>query len=114
MARARIADDVGLAAVRSVSRDRDTTATAVRYLLQLLADGAEGNTVEIRVPPYGAVQAIAGPRHTRGTPPNVVELDAETWVAIATGELSWGEALAGGRVAASGSRADLSAYLPLI
>ena len=114
MGRARIADDVGLAAVRSEPRDRDTTATAVRYLLQLLAEGAEGNTVEIRVPPYGAVQAIAGPRHTRGTPPNVIEMDAETWLAMATGGVSWGDALAAGRVAASGSRADLADYLPLI
>ena len=113
----RIADEAGRAAVRAAlaaSPTRDDTATAVRYLLQLLADAAEGNTVEIRVPPFGAVQAIEGPRHTRGTPPNVVEMDAATWVAIATGSLSWTDAVASGRVAASGQRADLSQHLPLL
>jgi hypothetical protein len=117
MARARIADDVGAAGVR-MARDpessRDTTATAVRYLLQLLAERAPGNTVEVRVPPFGAVQAIEGPRHTRGTPPNVIETDAATWLALATGEESWAVALAEGRVAASGSRADLSEHLPIL
>ena len=114
MARARIVDEVGRAAVLTLPADRDTTATAVRYLLQLLSETAPGNTVEVRVPPFGAVQAIAGPRHTRGTPPNVIEMDAETWVAIATGELSWAAALAAGRVAASGQRADLSDHLPVL
>ena len=83
MARARIADDVGQAGVRAAlgaGASRDDTATAVRYLLQLLSESAPGNTVEIRVPPYGAVQAIEGPRHTRGTPPNVIETDAVTWL----------------------------------
>lgn len=92
---------------------REVTATAVRYLLQVLAEQAEGNTVEIRVPPFGAVQAIEGPRHTRGTPPNVVETDAATWLHLATGRLDWADAVAAGSVAASGSRADLSAHLPL-
>jgi hypothetical protein len=117
MARARIADDVGEAAVRaavSESTDRSGVATAVRYLLQLLAERAEGNTVEVRVPPFGAVQAIEGPRHTRGTPPNVIEMDAATWLALATGSAEWNAALAEGKVAASGSRADLSGYLPIL
>ena len=114
MARARIADDIGSAAVRAIDRDRETTATAVRYLLQCLAERTPGNTVEVRVPPFGAVQAIEGPRHTRGTPPNVVEMDAATWLAIATGTESWGAALAAGRIAASGQRADLSAWLALL
>lgn len=92
---------------------REVTATAVRYLLQVLAEQAEGNTVEIRVPPFGAVQAVEGPRHTRGTPPNVVETDAVTWLHLATGRLDWADAVAAGSVAASGSRADLSAHLPL-
>jgi Bacterial SCP ortholog len=113
MVRARITVEAGRTAVAALPADRETTATAVRYLLQLLAETAEGNTVEVRVPPFGAVQAIAGPRHTRGTPPNVVETDAETWVAIATGQLTWGDALAAGRIAASGQRADLSGHLPL-
>ncbi len=114
MARARITDDAGLAAVSLLPADRDTTATAVRYLLQLLAERAPGNTVEVRVPPFGAVQVIEGPRHTRGTPPNVVEMDAQTWVAIATGREVWADAVAGGRIHASGQRADLSALLPLL
>ena len=93
--------------------DRDTTATAVRYLLQLLADDAPGNSVEVRVPPFGAVQCIEGPGHTRGTPPNVIETDAATWLAIATGSEQWAAALARGVISASGSRADLGELLPL-
>ena len=130
MARARIDESVGRAAVRGVladhaatrggpSRDaanrgdRDTLALATRYLLQVLAEGSPGRSVEVRVPPFGAVQAVEGVRHTRGTPPNVVELDAETFVAIATGGLTWGEAAATGRVQASGARSDLSSLFPL-
>jgi len=109
----RIPAAVGQAAVRASDRDRDTTATAVRWLLQVLAENAEGNTVEVRVPPFGAVQAIEGPRHTRGTPPNVIETDAATWLALATGTLAWADAVAQGVIAASGTRADLTAYLPL-
>lgn len=69
--------------MRTLQRDRDTTALAVRYILQVLAELAEGNTVEVRVPPFGAVQCIEGLRHTRGTPPKVVEMDAATWFALA-------------------------------
>ncbi len=93
--------------------DRRTTTTAVRFTLEELADVAPGNAVEVRVPPAGAVQAVAGPRHTRGTPPNVVETDVETWLALATGRLTWADAAASGTVSASGERADLSALLPL-
>ena len=117
MARARIADELGNASVRSAldgAVDRETTATAVRYLLQLLSERAPGNTVEVRVPPFGAVQAIEGPRHTRGTPPNVIETDAATWLALATGGEQWAVAVADGRVAASGSRADLAEQLPIL
>ena len=117
MARARIDDGIGTSAVRTAlagGADRNTTATAVRYSLQLLAEQAEGNTVEVRVPPFGAVQAIEGPRHTRGTPPNVIETDAATWLALATGTESWADALASGRVSASGQRADLTGYLPVV
>jgi hypothetical protein len=85
----------------------------VRYLLQLLAERAPGNTVEVRVPPFGAVQCIPGPRHTRGTPPNVIETDAKTWLALAIGERSWDTALAAGAVQASGSRADLTGLVPV-
>ena len=79
----------------------------------MLEQRAPGRSVEVRVPPYAAVQVVPGVRHTRGTPPAVVETDPETWVAIATGRLSWAEADAAGRISASGERADLSAYLPL-
>ena len=88
--------------------------TAVRFTLEELAVSSPGNSVEVRVPPAGAVQAIAGPRHTRGTPPNVVETDQQTWLALATGRLAWQDAVASGRVSASGTRADLSTVLPLI
>ncbi len=116
MAPKRITAEIGRAAVAAAlgpAAPRDTTATAVRYLLQLLAERAEGNTVEIRVPPFGAVQAIAGPRHTRGTPPNVVEMDASTWLSLATGGVTWAQAVAAGYVSASGARADLARYLPI-
>jgi len=92
---------------------RADLATAVRYLLQLLDEKAPGNTVEVRVPPFGAVQVVQGPRHTRGTPPNVIEMDAATWIALATGEAQWADALAAGRLMASGTRADLEGLLPL-
>jgi hypothetical protein len=112
----RIVAEVGSAAVRHAlagDAPREVTATAVRYLLQLLADQAQGNSVEVRVPPFGAVQAVAGPRHTRGTPPNVVEMDAVTWVALATGSVSWADAVASGRIAASGKRAEIAKLFPI-
>ena len=114
--RRRIDPAAGRAAVAVAlagSTERDELATAVRYLLEVLASDEEGHTVEVRVPPFGAVQAIEGPRHTRGTPPNVVELDGATWIALATGGLSWADAVAASRVSASGQRADLTAVLPL-
>ncbi|MBH0008254.1 sterol carrier family protein [Salinibacterium sp. SWN1162] len=117
MAKLKIAPIAGEASIRLVRdgrADRDATATAVRYLLQVLATNAEGNSVEVRVPPFGAVQAIEGPNHTRGTPPNVVEMDAATWIALATGTRQWAEALGSGDISASGSRADLSGYLPVV
>ncbi len=85
----------------------------MRFTLEELADLAPGGSVEVRVPPDGAVQAVAGPRHTRGTPPNVVETDPQTWLALATGVLTWADAVAAGRVHASGERADLADWLPL-
>lgn len=117
MARTRIPDDVGREAVDRAVREaasRDDIATAVRYTLQLLTERSPGNTVEVRVPPFGAVQCIEGPRHTRGTPPNVVETDAETWLALATGTLGWTDAAASGTVNASGQRADLTGHVPLV
>jgi hypothetical protein len=93
---------------------RPELRTAVRYLLDLLAARAPGRAIEVRVPPYAAVQCGEGPRHTRGTPPNVVETDPVTWIRLATGGLTWAEASRNGQVAASGVRADLSAFLPLL
>lgn len=93
---------------------REAARAAVLYTLGLLAGRVPGKAVEVRVPPYGAVQCVPGPRHTRGTPPNVVECDPASWLRLAAGELSWAQALRGGQVRASGPRADLAAYLPLL
>lgn len=89
------------------------TKALVKHYLALLEERAPGRSVEVRVPPFAAVQAIPGVRHTRGTPPAVVETDAETWLSVATGRTTWADAVASGKVAASGERTDLSAYLPL-
>jgi hypothetical protein len=93
--------------------DARVLADAVRALLRALAAAAPGRSVEVRVPPYGAVQCVEGPRHTRGTPSNVVETDPVTWVAVATGRLAWADAVASGRIRTSGNRADLSRHLPV-
>ena len=85
-----------------------------KQLLKLLVAKAPGHAVEVRVPPYGAVQCIEGPRHTRGTPGAVIELPAEIWIDLALGRVSWAEARATGKVRASGERTDLSALLPLL
>ncbi len=101
------------AALEASPRDREQTRLLVKHFLAVLAERAPGASVEVRVPPYAAVQAVPGVRHTRGTPPAVVELDADTWIALATGALSWADAEGAGRVRASGERADLSPLLPL-
>jgi putative sterol carrier protein len=90
-----------------------TARAEVKRHLAALQARAPGRAVEVRVPPYAAVQVIGGGTHTRGTPRAVVEMDGETWLALATGELTWADAVADGRVRASGERADLSPYLPL-
>ena len=92
---------------------RAVLGAAVKTTARWLAQHVPGRSVELRVPPHVAVQCIEGPRHTRGTPPNVVETDAATWLRLATGDLTWDAALAEGKVTASGNRADLTAYLPL-
>nr|WP_239523530.1 sterol carrier family protein [Geodermatophilus normandii] len=92
---------------------RSVLGAAVKTSARWLAQQVPGRSVELRVPPHVAVQLVPGPRHTRGTPPNVVETDAATWLRLATGELTWAEAVAVGRVSASGNRADLSDHLPL-
>lgn len=113
----RITTEDGRAALAAVAAasvpPRAALGTAVRYLLQLLVEKAPGNAVEMRVPPFGAVQVVQGPRHTRGTPPNVVETDAATWIALALGEETWPDAVSRGAIHASGTRADLSDLLPL-
>ncbi|WP_157741396.1 sterol carrier family protein [Jiangella sp. DSM 45060] len=92
---------------------RDTARLAVRTLLDVLADRAPGRSVEVRVAPFAAVQCIEGPRHTRGTPPNTVDLTPALWLRLAAGRVTWADELAAGTVLASGQRADLSAHLPL-
>ncbi|GGM46831.1 hypothetical protein GCM10012275_17340 [Longimycelium tulufanense] len=93
---------------------RAEVAAAVRLSLRTLEQIAPGRSVEVRVPPFAAIQCVAGPGHTRGTPPNVIETDPHTWLRLATGRLLWTEALVEGRVNASGSRADLDPWLPLL
>jgi hypothetical protein len=95
-----------------MSRDPAILAE-VKRTLGLLKDLAPGHAVEVRVPPYAAIQCIEGPRHRRGTPPAVIEMDAQTWLDLARGSQSWGQAQGSGAVTVSGERADLSPYLPL-
>jgi hypothetical protein len=85
-----------------------------RHLLALLVRRAPGGALEVRVPPYAVAQCVEGTRHTRGTPPAVVEMDPSTWVGLALGDLAWDEAERGGRLIASGERSDFSALLPLL
>ena len=121
MARRKISHRAGTEALATVTQIYDTgrvpgraeLATAVRYLLEDLAEQYPGNTLEVRVPPFGAVQCVAGPKHTRGTPPNVVECDPETWILLATGRLTWQGAATTHRVTASGTRAQLADIVPL-
>jgi hypothetical protein len=92
---------------------RPVVGAAVKTSARWLAQQVPGRSVELRIPPHVAVQFIEGPRHTRGTPPNVVETDAATWLRLAAGQLTWADAVAAGKVTASGNRADLSPHLPL-
>ncbi len=113
---------VGRAAVAAVRAavaagghpERAALRAAVAYTLSLLADLAPGRAVEVRVPPFAAIQCVPGPRHSRGTPPNVVETDPLTWLDLAEGRLDWAAAVGSGRLRASGQRSDISGYLPLI
>ena len=121
-ARRRIPPSAGALAVRRWAAaldegapiERRITAAAVRFILEELAACAPGRAVEVRVPPFGVTQVVAGAVHRRGTPPSVVETDAATWLALATGRLAWQEAVATGALHASGERCDLSAFLPLL
>ncbi len=92
---------------------RAVLGPAVKTSARWLAQQVPGRSVEVRVPPHVAVQCVPGPRHTRGTPPNVIETDAATWLRLATGLQTWDDAVTAGRVHASGNRADLSEHLPL-
>jgi len=116
-ARLRPADpvevDAALARFDAGAPERTDLRLLTKHFLAVLEQRAPGHSVEVRVPPYAAAQVIPGVRHTRGTPPAVVETDAETWVELATGRLGWADAQSGGRVSASGQRADLAPYLPL-
>jgi len=120
MARRRIPHLEGEQAVSAVIKSSNSLSEtdpvfvmAVRYLLEELAEIAPGNSVEVRVPPLGATQCIEGPRHTRGTPPNVVEISPKVWFDLALGNLTWDQALAEHKVSASGVRASLAEVLPL-
>lgn len=94
--------------------ERCDVASAVRLSLRTLEHIAPGRSVEVRVPPWGAVQCVEGPQHTRGRPPNIVETDPRTWLLLATGEMTWPDAVNAGMLTASGVRADVSAWLPLV
>jgi hypothetical protein len=122
MARRRIKHDEGISAINAViqadkasplSESDPVFVMAVRYLLEELAEVAPGNSVEVRVPPLGATQCIEGPRHTRGTPPNVVEMSPRIWFDLALGNKTWSEASVEHQVSSSGVRASLEEVLPL-
>jgi hypothetical protein len=97
----------------STLSDRERTALVCRFTLQLLSKAAPGRAVEVRVPPFAAVQVIHGPSHTRGTPPAVIEMSPEVWLQLATGQMAWSDAVLHGVVDSSGHRANLQQWLPL-
>lgn len=117
--RRRVPDDAGRAAVATWAAEPDSpqgaaaVAMAVRWTLEELASQHPGRSVEVRVPPYAAVQCIPGPVHRRGTPSNVVETDPATWLGLATGRVPWADAAQAGALRFSGTRADLTAFLPV-
>ncbi len=117
-ARLRPSDPVVVAAAaerfRAGTAEDGDLRLLVKHLLALLVDRAPGGAVEVRVPPYAAAQAIGGTTHKRGTPPAVVEVDAQTWVELGLGDLGWVDAERAGRLRASGERSDLSPLLPLL
>ncbi|MCT7352468.1 maleylpyruvate isomerase family mycothiol-dependent enzyme [Streptomyces sp. 15-116A] len=97
-----------------IPQDRQALAACTRLLADALAAKVPGGSTEVRIPPYAVVQCVEGPRHTRGTPPNVVETDPLTWIRLATGRTAWADAVSDAKVSASGERADLGPYLPLL
>ncbi|MBT2507348.1 maleylpyruvate isomerase family mycothiol-dependent enzyme [Streptomyces sp. ISL-98] len=107
-------DDLNDATGLGIPYDKHALAACTRLLADALAVKAPGGSVEVRVPPYAVVQCVEGPRHTRGTPPNVVETDPLTWIRLATGRMEWSAALENAQVSASGERSDLSELLPVL
>ncbi|GAA3010714.1 maleylpyruvate isomerase family mycothiol-dependent enzyme [Streptomyces fulvorobeus] len=107
-------DDLNAAAGLDIPYDRQALAACTRLLADALADRAPGGSVEVRIPPFAVVQCIGGPKHTRGTPPNVVETGPLVWARLATGRTRWAQALEAAEVSASGERADLAGLLPLM
>jgi hypothetical protein len=105
--------EAAVARFRAGQADKDDVRILTKHLLALLVSKAPGGAVEVRVPPYAVAQCVEGTRHTRGTPPAVVETDPATWISLALGELAWEEAEQDGRLTASGERSDLSGLLPL-
>lgn len=104
-----------LRAADMAAPERSAVAAAVRGTARSLAADAPGHSVEVRVPPFVAVQCIEGPRHTRGTPPNVVETDPRTWLLLATGLLEFDDAVESGVLSVSGLRAgEIAAWLPIV
>lgn len=95
--------------------DRTAVAAAVRLTARTLAAAARGASVEVRIPPFVAVQCVSGPRHTRGTPPNVVEADPRTWLRVVTGLQTLDAAADDGSLRLSGSRAaEIAQWFPLV
>ena len=114
--RRKIAKPDGLEAIAAyLSGDTagGSIATAVRFLLEELGTNHPGNSVEVRIPPFGAVQCIEGPTHTRGTPANVVEMDPTSWLELALGKHTFEELASSGKLTASGSRSDLGGLFPI-
>ena len=114
--RRKIANAQGLEAIQAFLEglaSDEQLATAVRFLLEELGTKYPGNSVEVRIPPYGAVQCIEGPSHSRGTPANVVELDPESFVALALGRISFEDLMSQGKLTASGNRSDLAGLFPI-
>lgn len=106
--------EAALSRFRDGAADNADLRLLTKHLLALLVAKAPGGAVEVRVPPFAVAQCVEGTRHTRGTPPAVVEMDATTWISVATGALPWRDAEGAGRLTASGERSDLSPLLPLL
>jgi hypothetical protein len=94
--------------------DKDSLRTLIKYLLEILHKKVPGNSVEVRIPPFAAIQIIEGTTHRRGTPPAVIEISPEIFIQISLGEITWEKALTQGLIQASGQRTDLTGHFPLV